>query len=148
MNEDRAPWVKTLLSVGELKPLVEQVLKLQKVNEALQSTLEPPFKGQVSASQYQQGCITLDAPHASMLTLLRYQTPDILRQLRKIQGLGGLTSIKCRIGLPSEAPEAKHVPAPIPPQPLSEAAKQILKSTALRIEDPGLQAILLQLSER
>ena len=159
MNEHHAPLIKQLLGMGELRPLVEAALKREKANSALQSFLQPPFKGEVTVGQLEQGCITLDVPNASMLTILRYQTSDILRQLRQFQGLAGIASIKCRIRPPistqsaftgssasageAHAPELNHGP-----EPLSEEAKKILKSTAQHITDPALQAILLKLSER
>lgn len=149
MNDHNAPLIKQLLSMGELRPMVETALKLQKANEALQSLLQEPFKNQVTVGQLQQGCMTLDVPNASMLTILRYQSSDILRQIRQVQGLAGIASIKCRIKIPDvPVPLAPAPIQPAPPQPLSAEAKRVLKSTAERIDDPALQAILLKLSER
>lgn len=159
MNDHHAPLIKQLLGMGELRPLVEAALKLERANTALQSLLQPPFKGEVTVGHLEQGCITLDVPNASMLTILRYQTSDILRQLRQFQGLSGIASIKCRIKPPTSTeialtlrsrlnPEADpHTPQD-GPKPLSEEARLILKSTAEHISDPTLQAILRRLSER
>lgn len=159
MNEHNAPLIKQLLGMGELRPLVEAALKLEKANTALQTVLQEPFKGQVTVGQLEQGCITLDVPNASMLTILRYQTSDILRQLRQFQGLAGIASIKCRVKPPLApeamgsgrgpfAPQALAPEVNTGPEPLSVEAKKILKSTAEHIDDPALQAILLRLSER
>lgn len=154
MNEHNAPLIKQLLGMGELRPLVEAALKLEKANTALQSVLQEPFKGQVTVGQIEQGCITLDVPNASMLTILRYQTSDILRQLRQFQGLAGVASIKCRVKPPIPTEITLLAMRPNPPldqpgpEPLSAEAKKILKSTAEHIDDPALQAILLRLSER
>lgn len=159
MNEHNAPLIKQLLGMGELRPLVEAALKLEKANTALQSVLQEPFKGQVTVGQVELGCITLDVPNASMLTILRYQTSDILRQLRQFQGLAGIASIKCRVKPPilaetsltgrgALAPQAHAPEINSGPEPLSPEAKKVLKSTAEHIDDPALQAILLRLSER
>jgi hypothetical protein len=156
MNEHNAPLIKQLLGMGELRPLVETALKLQNANLALQSVLQEPFKGEVTVGQLEQGCITLDVPNASMLTILRYQTSDILRQLRQIQGLAGIASIKCRVKPPisplssstGERFATQNDASSLGPEPLSAEAKKTLKSTAERITDPALQAILLKLSER
>lgn len=94
------PTLEQLLHQGELKPLIEQALKIHQVNKAIQPLLPEAFRGEVQVATVKSGSVVLDVPNASMLTILKYQGSELLSQLRQIPGLAGLASVKFQIAPP------------------------------------------------
>lgn len=136
--------IQGLLKRGELSGLVKQVLKAHEVNQVLQPLLNPEHQGQCQVTHVEGGCVTLDVPNASLLTVMRYQAPELLSKLRMNKALAGLTSIKCRIKPPAQAKKVAE-----PPKPslfIDEASRAVLKETAEKIEDERLRAALLKLA--
>lgn len=140
------PALEHLLHQGELKPLIEQALKIHQVNLALQPLLPEAFRGKVQVATIKSGSVVLDVPNASMLTVLRYQGSDILSQLRQLPGLAGLASVKFRIAPPTVE---RKIEAPAPEtKRISEETAALLRSTADKLEDENLKAALLSLAGR
>jgi hypothetical protein len=140
------PSLEQLLHQGELKPLIEQALKIHQVNLALQPLLPEVFAGKVQVSTIKSGSVVLDLPNASMLTVLQYQGPELLSKLRQIPGLAGLASIKFRVA----PPKAEKVvgEAVVEVKKISTEAAALLRSTAEKLEDEGLKTALLSLASR
>jgi hypothetical protein len=140
------PALEQLLNQGELKPLIEQALKIHQINLAVQPLLPEVFRGKVQVGSIKSGSVILDLPNASMLTVLQYQGPELLSQLRQIPGLSGLASIKFRIAPPvvEAAVEEKVVEV----KRISAEASALLSSVAEKLEDEGLKAALLSLASR
>ena len=135
-----------LLHQGELKPLIEQALKIHQINLALQPLLPEAFRGEVQVASLKSGSVVLDVPNASMLTVLKYQGPELLSQLRQIPGLAGLASVKFRI---TPVHVERAVQAQIPDiKRISSETAQLLRDTAEKLEDEGLKAALLSLASR
>lgn len=142
------PALEKLLQQGELKPLIEQALKIQQVNQALQPLLPEAFRGEVQVATIKSGSVLLDVPNAAMLTLLRYQGPELLSQLRQVPGLGGLASVKFRV-----AP--RHCEEEYPRNENANEFKRIstktatlLRETAEKLSDDDLKAALLHLATK
>lgn len=140
------PALESLLKQGELKPLIEQALKINQVNLALQPLLPEAFRGEVQVASIKSGSIVLNVPNASMLTLLRYQGPELLSQLRQVPGLAGLASVKFRVEPPHSAPEPIAQPTEI--KRISPETAALLRETAERLTDDGLKAALLHLATK
>jgi hypothetical protein len=140
------PALEQLLHQGELKPLIEQALKIHQVNIALQPLLPEAFVDKVQVASIKSGTVLLDLPNASMVTILQYQVPELLSQLRQISGLAGLASIKLRIAPPKVEPvvETKTVEV----KRISPEASALLQGVAEKLEDDGLRAALLSLASR
>jgi hypothetical protein len=140
------PALQRLLHQGELKPLIEQALKIHQVNQALQPLLPVAFQGTVQVASLKSGSVVLDVPNASMLTILRYQGPELLSQLRQVKGLSGLASLKFRIAPPQATPVVE--PEIIETKHISPETAALLRATADKLEDEGLKAALLSLASR
>jgi hypothetical protein len=140
------PALEQLLHQGELKPLIEQALKIQQINRALQPFLPEAFQGKVQVSTIKSGSVVLDLPNASMLTVLQYQGPELLSKLRQIPGLAGLASVKFRVTPPKA--EIIVEEALVEPKRISVETAELLRSMAEKLEDEGLKTALLSLASR
>lgn len=140
------PSLEHLLNQGELKPLIEQALKIHQVNQALQPLLPEAVRGQVQVATLKSGSVLLDVPNASMLTVLRYQAPELLSKLRQIKGLAGLASVKFRIAPPHVERTTQEQPTEF--KRISPQTAALLQATAEKLEDEGLKAALLSLAQK
>lgn len=140
------PALEQLLHQGELKPLIEQALKIHQVNLALQPLLPEAFAGKVQVASIKSGTVLLDLPNASMLTVLQYQGPELLSQLRQIPGLAGLASLKLRVAPPVVEPVVEEKPVEV--KRISPEASALLLGVAEKLEDDGLRAALMSLASR
>lgn len=136
--------INHLLNQGELKPLIEQALKIHQVNQALQPLLPEGFAGQVQVATIKSGSVVLEVPNASMLTILKYQAPELLSKLRQVKGLSGLASVKFRIQPPLAQSSPVQQPSEI--KKISPETAALLRQTAEKLEDEGLKAALLRLA--
>ncbi len=85
------------LHSGELGQLIRHLEDIQLVNEAIQSLLSEPFQGGCHVENITQGCVMLAVKDANLMTLLRYEIPNLLAALRKNTRWAGIASIKCHI---------------------------------------------------
>jgi len=138
------PALEHLLHQGELKPLIEQAVKIHQVNLALQPLLPEAFRGNVQVATIKSGSVVLDVPNASMLTILKYQGPEILSLLRQVKGLAGLASVKFRIA--PAIPDPVVTPQVAEIKRISPETATLLRATADKLEDEGLKAALLRLA--
>lgn len=95
-ERDIAHW----LTLGELGPLFRQLEQIEALNAALLPLIPENFRAGCRVQNVVQGCVILGVQNASMITLLRYEIPNILSQLRQIPRWAGLASIKCKIPSP------------------------------------------------
>ena len=79
----------------ELQIIMFNIEKIKTVSKLFNELLEPTLASQCQVANYKNGCITLQASNAAIVTRLRYEIPDILEKLRKPEYLPGLASIKC-----------------------------------------------------
>lgn len=144
------PALAHLLQQGELKPLIEHALKIHQLNQAIGPLLPEGFAGNVQVATIKSGSVVLDVPNASMLTVLKYQGPELLSKLRQLPGLAGLASIKFRVAPPlspdSHNTSPSHLDAEEPIKRISPETSALLRATADKLEDEGLKAALLSLA--
>ncbi len=86
--------IKSWLHAGELGNLIQQLEYIQALDAAIQPLLPEAFQAVCRVKSVSQGCVILSVPNASILTLLRYEIPNILAELRKERRWAGIASIK------------------------------------------------------
>jgi hypothetical protein len=148
------PALEHLLRQGELKPLIEHALKIHQLNQAIALLLPEGFAGNVQVATIKSGSVILEVLNASMLTVLKYQGPELLSKLRQLPGLAGLASVKFRVGTRHAAPlqtqdvASGHASPADPYKRISPETSALLRSMADKIEDDGLKAALLSLASK
>jgi hypothetical protein len=80
-----------------------------------------------------------------MLTILRFQAPELLSQLRKVEGLSGLASLKFRVAPPTVTREVVEEVTEM--KRISPETAALLRATAEKLEDEGLRNALLSLAK-
>ena len=116
--------------------------KIKVVGKLLQVLLEPILASQCEVANYKNGCITLQAENAAIVTRLRYQIPELLEKLRRPEYLPGIASIKC-IVRPNEQDIVENK-ARISASP---AAADIVTDAAKNVNHAELQDALFKLSK-
>ena len=96
MDEKEQPIGHWLLS-GELGHLFRHLEQLKALNAQVQSLLPEQFREGCHVENVNGGCLTLVVNSAGLVTLLRYEIPQLLAQLRCQPQWAGIASIKCRV---------------------------------------------------
>lgn len=77
-----------------LNKLIDKVGQVKQINDILHSHLPQHLRADCSASQFNQGILTLSLSNQSIATELRYLIPDLRNKLRQNERLYGLNTIK------------------------------------------------------
>jgi hypothetical protein len=91
--------IKHWLHQGELGNLLTHLEQLNALNAVIQSLLPEQFKGGCRVENVSGACLTLSVNNASLVTLLRYEIPNLLTALRKEPKWAGIASIKCHVAI-------------------------------------------------
>lgn len=96
MDEKEQP-IDHWLNSGELGNLFRHLAQIEALNAALKPLLPETFREGCRVENIEQGCVILAVKNASIVTLLRYELPQLLNQLRQDPRWAGLASIKCKV---------------------------------------------------
>jgi hypothetical protein len=94
MHEKIRHW----LQQGELGNLVKHIEDIEAAHQAIHALLPDPFKDACHVHNITQSCIILGVKDPNIMTLLRYEIPNLLAALRKDPRFAGVASIKCHMG--------------------------------------------------
>ncbi len=141
--------IQELLHTGgnQLSKLVSKAQAFDALNEAVAAALDKELIPYCRVGCYESGVLTLFAMNAGIATRLRYNTSDLLSQLRALPAWAGLCSIQIKVQKiwPSELTVS---PLPLeseksPPLSLSnENAKQIQSLIDSLKEKPGMEKMI------
>ncbi len=138
-----------ILKQGELGSLLVELQKIKTLNQIIKPLLPEQFRECSQVSRIEKGCVTLDVPNGSMATLLRYELPTILSELRKNKDWLGLVSIRPRVKAiensckdRSEIDPRSTDSAPAIRKVISGATREHLEQMADDIADDELRAAL------
>lgn len=122
-----------------LKKILTKVKFLTRINELFLNCLDPEIRPYCQLANLDQKRLVIVTSSNAIAARLRFQTANLLDQLKKNQTFTGITTIQYKI-----VPDFKQQPERLVEKtsnlaPLSEDTVQILKEIADTIEDPLLQ---------
>lgn len=127
-----------------LQRLVDRAQLLATLDQRVAAFLPPSLAPHVRVANLRDGVLILHADSTAWRMRAHYLAPDLLKALRDVPELAGLTSIQVRV-----APVASHLRPPSPkPLKLSAAASQYLAGVADTVSDPRLREALRRLAAR
>lgn len=88
-------WLKT----GTLGELLREAEKNQRLHAAFNAAVPAAFKGLCRASKLEGSCLIAEVQNASALTLLRFESPNLLAVLRQNREFAFISTIKWRLAL-------------------------------------------------
>ncbi len=140
--------IHDILKQGELSGLLFELQKIKRLNQAIRPLLPEPFREGCFISRIEKGSATLDVPNGSMATMIRYQLPTILGELRVNKDWMGLASIKIRVNPPLNLGETTPLASSQKARsfsPISDETRQQLIEAANTFEDDELRLAFLGL---
>jgi hypothetical protein len=144
--------IHAVLRQGELGSLLVELQKIKALNQAILPLLPEQFRDSCQVSRIDKGCATLDVANGSMATMLRYEIPNILSELRKQKDWLGLASLKTRVKVDptlnlsqantGAAKAQSGIEQPERKSHISDETRQTLQSMAEDITDQELRAAI------
>ncbi|MBA1276032.1 DciA family protein [Stutzerimonas azotifigens] len=124
-----------------LRALFGEAQRLAKLQQLLESQLQPAAREHCRVATWQQGALLLIVTDGHWATRLRYQQRRLLRQLQAFEEFGTLTKIHFKVQPPDVQRRAAGRITTI-----SAGASENIKATAEGISDPRLRAALERLA--
>ncbi len=118
---------------------------LQNIDNIVCQCLPDDLASHCQVVNFSNSRLVLQTDSPAWNTLLRYQTPDLMSQLRQHPPLRGLASIHIKT-MPA-IPAPPHIQA-AHPRHLSPDTAALIRSLATTVGDPRLQAALQRLASR
>ncbi|MFT5781454.1 MAG: hypothetical protein ACI9EB_000819 [Pseudomonas sp.] len=136
----RAP-AAMLREAKPLKALFTAAQRLNQLQRALESQLQPAAREYCHLASWREGCLLLIVTDGNWATRLRYQQRRLMRQLQQLDEFSGLQRILFKVQPPNNTvrPPERHIE-------LSSCAAQSIQTTADGISDPNLRAALERLA--
>lgn len=133
---------KLLREAKPLRSLFAEAQRLSRLQELLDSQLQPAARPYCRIASWREGCLLLIVTDGHWATRLRYQQNRLLRQLAACGEFSGLTRILLKVQPLIQAP------APVNTNRLTPSASTILQEAAEGISNPELKAALERLASR
>lgn len=124
-----------------LQALFAQAQRLARLQELVDSQLEPAAREHCRVASWREGCLLLLTSNGHWATRLHYQQRRLQRQLQALPEFAGLLKIQIKVRPPTG--QVDHVGRKAE---LSSAAADSLHSAAEGISDPRLRAALERLA--
>lgn len=129
---------------GRLGDLIEHGRVLQQLETLVQEHLPSQLTGHCRVANLAGSTLVLHVDSSIWATMLRYQCPRLLADLRARPGLERLRDIRVKI-VPHAAPDAGGTPGA---RTLSPEAARLLRAVADNTDAPALSRALRRLAER
>ena len=123
--------------------LVTKARHLVAINQTVIEHLDAPIHRHCRVANTSADTVVIEADSPAWSTKARFHAPEILAVLRERCGLATLRTARVRVAVPDTEPISPTKPAERRPSP---ASADIIRQTALAIEDPRLRHALLRLS--
>lgn len=135
-----------LVRARTLKQLTRESQQLEQLNKRFLSRLPSMLAQYCRLKEYRNGHLVVRAYSATVATQLRFTTPQILEQLRKIPEFSAIQRLDIQVGTPQ--PQASQQPKrPARKQRAASAtATAMLRDTANSLEADDLAASLRKLA--
>jgi hypothetical protein len=127
---------------GALQHSLEHSLRLKQLDYAIKALLPEELASHCRIANLRKNRVVMQADSTAWATRLRYQTPEILKQLQEYNALQGIKSIQVTVA-PASKPRGKTRRQA---RPLSEQNARIIRSAAESLADPELAAALRRLA--
>jgi hypothetical protein len=141
-NQKSIDFLKNSETLG-LRDIVEKVNKIREIHDAVQAHLETRLKPHCQVINYRQNKVIIAVDNATWGTLLRFQLPELLNQLRQNPLLAAIRSIDYVI-----RPYVNHpvIQKTVIERVITESSAKKIIDAASSIQNPALKASLLKLA--
>lgn len=134
---------------GALKNLLQRMAYLNQLNKLLADHLEPNLIRHCRVTQFENGHLVIIAESAIWATRIRFQSPQLIPQLKAYPPLADLKSIECKV-----APNVPHraLMAPSSParkvQKMSKETAEVVLEISKSIKEEKLRKIIEKIAQR
>lgn len=134
-----------LLSNPQIKRLYQQAQLLQNIRIRLQPLLPATLADHCQLAAFSDGILTLHTDSSAWASRLRFSSAEILKACQNDTALSLVKTIRVRVNPP--APAGDNSPTDAVGTTLSPETRHLLREAAESIQDSGLRATLLRLSQ-
>lgn len=135
-----------LVKARTLKQLTRQSQQLEQLNQRFLSRLPSMLAQYCRLKEYRNGQLIVRAYSAAVATQLRFTTPQIMMQLRKMPEFAALQRLDIQVGTPQPATSPKSSRPARKRQAVSSTATAMLRDTAASLDADELAASLRKLA--
>ncbi len=111
----------------------------------VKSLLAEPLRSHIQLAVIRGDTVVLTADSSAWAAKMRYQVPDLHRQMAKISDFSEIRTIRVKV---TKSSSAQQQPLPRKALPISAPAASELQRRALSVDDPALKDALLRLAKR
>lgn len=127
-----------------LDRLLAEAAARERLCARVRAAVGSPAAEHVRACGLNRGLLQITTDSSVWAARLRYQVPRILGELRSVEGLEDLRSVRIRVAVSRGEP----LHPPLAPPAMSAEAGAMLKQVSESTADPSLRSILRRLSGR
>ena len=127
---------------GALQHSLEHSLRLKQLDYGIKALLPAELASHCRIANLRKNRVVMQADSTVWATRLRYQTPEILKQLQQYRALQGIRSIEVTV-VPASKPRARPKRQP---RPISKQNAHMIESASETLSDPELAAALRRLA--
>ena len=130
-----------------LRQLFRQAATYQHISLQVRNLLEEPLRSHVRLGAIRDGTLTLTTDSSAWAAKLRYQVPNLHRELSTIPELSEIQTIRVKVAiLPAEGNPSQSRKALPMSRPTADGLQR--QAEALDVDDVALKGALLRLAKR
>ena len=128
-----------------LRQLFRQASAHQGLSSRLRDLLAEPLRSHIELVAIRDGTLILTADSSAWAAKMRYQVPDLHRQMSEISEFSNIQTIRVKV---AKSSAARHPLETRKALPMSAPTAEELQRQAASLDDPALKAVLLRLANR
>lgn len=128
-----------------LRKLFRHAAEHHSASSRVKSLLAGPLSSHIQLVVIRDETLVLTADSSAWAAKMRYQVPDLYKQMAKISEFSEIQTIRVKV---SKSSQADQQPASRKAVPMSALAAAELQQRASSVDDPALKDALLRLASR
>lgn len=125
-----------------LAGLLARAQKMLSLQDQLNTALPPDYQDYCQLISYRNGLLILQADTAAWSTKLRFQEPQLIKQLKQLKSFDDIQKIKIKV-----RPKYTKTNPKIKAKPLSPESTEHLRKVAESFDQPALSAAFRHITE-
>jgi len=144
MRSSKSFQIRNLLDSSAASPLLSRARALGRLDALVHELIPSPMNQHCRVLSVRDDTLIIAADSAAWAARLRYQSPQLIRQLAGVSSMN-LRTVHIRVRAASPQPDKQTATVR---QSVSDKNSLALKQAARNITDPRLKAVLLRLAGR